>query len=205
MKFKNFIFDVDGTILDSKYQTVKAYDLLAREILGRGLTPEEEIFAFHKTSVQTLDLLEIETSEENMMKLYNYFHDLSLDVGYFEGVTEVLDEMKMHNVFIGLATNRNKGESDYALYNNGLKKYFDDYVCKDDVKNAKPSGEMLTLYMERHNLNPDDTIFIGNAIGDHMAAIDAGIKYGLCKWGTEEFLDEDAIEFEEPKDILKLL
>lgn len=205
MKFKNFIFDVDGTILDSKYQTVKAYDLLARELLGRGLTPEEEIFAFHKTSIQTLELLEIEIIDVNLVKLYNYFHDLSEDVGFFDGVTEVLDEMQKKDVFMGLATNRNKDESDFALEHNGLKKYFDDYVCKDDVKNAKPSGEMLIFYMEKHNLKPDETIFIGNAIGDHMAAIDAGIKYGLCKWGTEEFLDEEAIVLEEPKDILKLL
>lgn len=205
MRFKNFIFDLDGTLINSKAQTVNGYECLAKELLGRGLTDEEKVFAFHKTSSQTLALLGIEENDENYLKLYNYFMELSKDVEFYAGITDVLGELLKRDVFIGIATNRNRMEGDFAFEYNGLAPYFKDYICKDDVKNSKPSGEMLVSYMEKHNLNPSDTIFIGNAPGDHMAAIDAVIQYGLCEWGTEEYIDEEAIIFNEPKDILKLL
>lgn len=205
MKFKNLIFDVDGTLLDSKAQTIKAFELLSNEIIGRTLTDDEKISAFHKPSTETLTDLGIANNQENMDKLFKYFHDLSYEIKMFDGIKDVLQKLKSKDVFMGLATNRNTMESEFALKYNGLGEFFDDFICRSDVVNGKPSGEMLLKYMSRHNLEPSETIFIGNATADHLAAIDAGIEYGLSEWGTDEYLDEDAVVLDTPEDILKIL
>ena len=205
MKFKNIIFDVDGTLLDSRSQTIEAFDRLAMDKIGRHLEGEERDFAFHNPSLETLKALGLETNEENMTELYRHFHDLSGRLKFFPGMEEVLYQLKERGVFLGLASNRDIDECDYALAHNGLGQYFDDYACRDHVANPKPSGEMLVWYMKKHGLNPAETIYIGNAVTDHMAAIDAGISYGIAEWGTTEYLREKAILLSNPRDILNIL
>ena len=204
MTFKNIIFDVDGTLLDSRSQTIEAFDRLAMDKIGRHLQGEEREFAFHNPSVETLKALGIETNEENMAELYRHFHDLSGNLKFFPGMEEVLAQLKERGVFMGMASNRDIDECDYALAHNGLGEYFDDFACRDHVANPKPSGEMLVWYMKKHGLNPEDTIYIGNAVTDHMAAIDAGISYGIAEWGTTEYLQETGIVLSTPRDILKI-
>ena len=204
MKCKNIIFDVDGTLLDSRSQTIEAFDRLAMDKIGRHLEGEERDFAFHNPSLETLKALGLETNEENMAELYRHFHDLSGSLKFFPGMKEVLDQIKTKVNFMGMASNRDTDECEYALAHNGLGVYFDDYACRDHVANPKPSGDMLVWYMKKHGLNPADTIYIGNAVTDHMAAIDAGISYGIAEWGTTEYLKEKGISFKEPKDILKI-
>ena len=204
MKFKNIIFDVDGTLLDSRSQTIEAFDRLAMNKIGRHLKGEEREFAFHNPSVETLKALGIETNEENMAELYRQFHDLSGNLKLFPSLKEVLDQLKGRGVFLGMASNRDIDECEYALAHNGLGEYFDDFACRDHVANPKPSGDMLVWYMKKHGLNPAETIYIGNAVTDHMAAIDAGISYGIAEWGTTEYLQEKGIVLSTPRDILKI-
>ena len=204
MTFKNIIFDANGTLLDSRSQTIEAFDRLAMDKIGRHLQGEEREFAFHNPSVETLKALGIETNEENMAELYRHFHDLSGNLKFFPGMEEVLAQLKERGVFMGMASNRDIDECDYALAHNGLGEYFDDFACRDHVANPKPSGEMLVWYMKKHGLNPAQTIYIGNAVTDHMAALDAGISYGIAEWGTTEYLQETGIVLSTPRDILKI-
>ena len=140
-----------------------------------------------------------------MGELFAHFDELAHGIGMFAGMKEVLTVVKARANFMAFATNRDRTGSHIVLDQNGMDKFFDTFVCKDDVENPKPSGDMLVLLMKENNLDPHETIYIGNALSDHLAAIDAGIAYGASEWGTDEYLNHDKILLKEPADILKLL
>ena len=71
------------------------------------------------------------------------------------------------------------------------------------VLNPKPSGEMLLKYMDMMKLEKHEVLFVGNAITDHMAAIDAGIDFFYCRWGTVEYLKKSAIILDRPEELLQ--
>jgi len=61
--------------------------------------------------------------------------------------------------------------------------------------------------MRRLQANPEQTVYIGDAIYGLQCAKGAGVKFGLALWGaktTEGFETADFI-FTEPKDILNLI
>ena len=203
--FKNFIFDIDGTVLDSRFATIEAFERITQAKIGRQLTDEEKAITLHLPVVDVLAALEIEANAENMGELFAHFDELAHDIEVFPGMDQVLSELKTRAAFMGFATNRDDLGSQIVLEQNGLNKYFQAYVCKDDVENPKPSGDMLVLMMEKYGLDPAETIYIGNALSDHLAAIDAGIAYGASEWGTDEYLNHDKILLKKPDDILKLI
>ena len=203
--FKNFIFDIDGTILDSRFATIEAFERMTMKKIGRPLTVEEKAITLHLPVIDVLAALKIEANAENMGELFAHFDELAQGIGLFDGMEEVLTQVKARANFMAFATNRDRTGSHIVLDQNGMDKFFDTFVCKDDVENPKPSGDMLVLLMKENNLDPHETIYIGNALSDHLAAIDAGIAYGACDWGTDEYLNHDKILLKEPADILKLL
>ena len=203
--FKNFIFDIDGTILDSRFATIEAFERMTMKKIGRPLTTEEKAITLHLPVIDVLAALKIEANAENMGELFAHFDELAQGIGLFDGMEEVLTQVKARANFMAFATNRDRTGSHIVLDQNGMDKFFDTFVCKDDVKNPKPSGDMLVLLMKENNLDPHETIYIGNALSDHLAAIDAGIAYGASEWGTDEYLNHDKILLKEPADILKLL
>ena len=204
-KYKNLIFDCDGTLLDSNEATVGAFDAFARLMINRGLTEKEADDIFHASSEQSVINLGIPTTTANMLKLQELFDANSGSIKFFDGVEDVLAILKDKNINMGVATNRSEGETLIAMNANGIGKYIDKFTCRDYGENPKPSGDMLKYYLKKHNLKKDETLMLGNAIADHLAAIDAGIDYAYCMWGTKLKHDAEAIEIEKPEEILNLV
>lgn len=204
-KYKNLIFDCDGTLLDSNQATVGAFNEFAKLMLKRGLTKEESEDVFHRSSEESLLELGIPTTTANMLKLSEIYNSKSGSIKFFDGMEEVLQKLKDRGVHMGMATNRNNEESKFALKENGIGKYITRYTCRDFGLNPKPSGDMIRYYLEKYNLKKSETIMLGNAIHDHLAAIDAGIDYAYCMWGTTTKHDEKAIELVNVEDILDLV
>lgn len=197
-KYNSIIYDCDGTLLDSKNFTIKAYELL----LERKMTEAEVEKVFHQTQNQSLRMFNIKLNGENIKKIEDLYKNVNDLVKPFPGIIDVLRTLSKRGVHQGMATNRNKEAAYQAFLSNDLNKYLRDVVYADLVKNPKPAGDMLTLYIENHGLEPDETLYVGNAISDHKAAIDAGIDFCYCEWGTVDFMDEHAIILKRPSDLL---
>lgn len=200
-KYDAVIYDCDGTLLDSKKFTIKAYELL----LERNMTDEEIEKVFHQTQMESLQMFNINLSDENINKIEELYKNVNDLVKPFPGVIDLIKSLNKAGVHQGMATNRNKAAAYQAFLSNGLNRYLEDLVYADLVENPKPSGDMLTLYIENHSLNRDKTIYVGNAISDHKSAIDAGIDFAYCEWGTVDFMDERAIILNRPEDLFKYI
>lgn len=204
-KYKNIIFDCDGTLIDSFRATSTAFQRFTNHMLGRSLSTNELDEIFHKTVEGCFDILGIEHSKDNLIILNRYFEEESRDIKFYDGMEGVLRNLKERNIVMGLASNRTRFELLYAMKEHGISEYIDEYVSKDDVAKAKPAGDMLLYFIEKHKLLKDETIYLGNAISDHLSALEAGIDYAYCMWGTNNTIDEPHIKLGEVKEIMNLI
>lgn len=204
-KYKNIIFDCDGTLIDSKEASVKSYNEFLRIKLNRELTQRELEDFFHNSTEAAMRTLGITIDEGTINLLNECFLRYNSLVVVFEGLFDVLKELKNRNIYLGMATNRDKEAAEFALETYGLGDYINDFTCAAFVANPKPSGDMLKYFFKKNNLKKEDTIMLGNSIADHMAALDAGVDFAYCMWGTNEKHEVSAIELHLPEEILGLV
>lgn len=197
-KYKAIIYDCDGTLLDSKIKTVRAYEIL----LGRKLKDFEKELVFHQTEKETFERYGLEYNKKNRSVIQDLYMKSQEFVKPFDGIMYLLKEVHKRKVHQGLATNRNKRGAIAALNSNNLYKYLSDVAHAELVENPKPAGDMLLYYVKKHKLNLKETLFVGNALTDHGAALDAGMDFAYVSWGTEEYREEEAIILNRPSDLL---
>ena len=190
--YKAIIYDCDGTLLDSKNVTIETYEYM----IGRKLTQGEMEKVFHQTQIESFKMF-------NLERIENMYKEIDDSIKPFDGVMNLLKAVKRLGIHQAMATNRNTEAANLALNGYGLQKYIETVVHADMVLNPKPSGEMLLKYMDMMKLEKHEVLFVGNAITDHMAAIDAGIDFFYCRWGTVEYLKKSAIILDRPEELLQ--
>ena len=55
-------------------------------------------------------------------------------------------------------------------------------ILADDTQKHKPDPEPLLICLERLGCQPEDTIYIGDAASDYLAAQNAHVAFGYAKW-----------------------
>ncbi|MDY3946852.1 MAG: HAD family hydrolase [Ezakiella sp.] len=200
-KYKSIIFDCDGTLLNSKDATIRAYELM----VGSKFNNEIKNKIFHQSRIDTFKMLGLSENKETIDE-FNRFYRLGIkDTKFYDGILELLSILKEEGIHIGMATNRETSSAEEVLRDNGLNSYISDMVDAEQAGLPKPSGKMLDIYVTRNGLKKKETLFVGNAISDHLAAIDAGIDYAYCRWGTKDYDEKEAIILDMPKNLLSYI
>lgn len=186
---KAIIFDKDGTIIDlgntwdeptihamdvmmnltdlspeertefKRKMGVEATEIVPNSMVAAGSIHEQSVFL---SEVVPLPLSEIELKLEQLYYDYISASEVSLDV--VNHVESVLDELK-ENYFLGLVTNDNRRITEATLTKTGLIKYFDYVACADDFK-PKPDPSALYDLKEKHGINLDEMVYVGDSSVD---------------------------------------
>lgn len=177
------LFDLDGTLLDSRPAIVNAYQLAIAELEGHRLEPDDEhlqelmrrrpkeYFAQHYSSRQRA-LTEA------------YQHHYSSDLAKpFEGVPELLEHLSDH-CDIGIVSNKGKVRILSDLDRCGLSKdRFSVIIGAEDSPERKPHPAPLLKAIENLSLKPSDAIYVGDGPHDVRAAKAAAMRSVAVAWG----------------------
>lgn len=204
--YKCFIFDIDGTILDTEIVVLKSLQK-ALEMEGLVFPLEDLRFALGIPGENALSLLPISNPKRvlhNWIQLgESYFNEISV----FSGLREVILFLSCCDVKIGIVTSKTKQEYIDGFEPFGLTDYFNHYICADDTDRHKPHPEPPQKCITHLKSKPEETIYIGDTQYDLQCAKSAGADFGLAYWGTkniEGFQEADHI-FYKPTDILSTL
>jgi HAD superfamily hydrolase (TIGR01509 family) len=164
MKLKAIVFDLDGTLVDSKLN----FDLMRDEI---GIPQGEPI----------LEFLERHPDPSFVTHAMNIVHQHelrgALSATVIDGVIELLQTIKSFKIPLGLLTRNSKEITDLTLSNLNLD-FFDSVITRDCAR-PKPDPEGLIVMSKSWSLPPIDMIYIGDYGFDIETAKAAGCRAGL--------------------------
>ncbi len=179
------IFDLDGTLIESKWDIAHSVNLTLEE-LGLPCRPQEEIFGFVGDGVKRL--LRLAVGEENQAKYEEALrvfrgHYLAhcLDrTRFYPGVETVLTHFADKHKAV--ATNKSMEYTKVIL--DGLGNHHFAYmVGGDDGYGLKPEPGMLLKIMEALNVPRERTVLIGDSTNDINGGHNAGIRVCAVGYG----------------------
>ena len=193
MSLKLAIWDMDGTIVDSRevIQTamVRSFESLdlppppyeeTRKTIGLGLAEACQILA-PSVSGAKLDAL-VEAYRLSFVQLRaegDGFEPL------YDGATETLKRLAEEGWLLGIATGKARRGIDAFFEQHGLRELFDTTWCADDGP-GKPHPFMCEQAMASVGAEPDQTLIIGDAIHDIRMGLNARIHTIGVSWGFGE-------------------
>ena len=189
MKFESIIFDVDGTLWDSRALLAQAYNaqLQAEGIQGLHVTAEILKPLFGKPMDKLADgLFEGVVPAPERYRLMDRCitrMDAFMEekAGPHMGYPELLSTMEKlkenHRLFI--VSNGQKGYPQMAANKLGLTHLMDGYLSWGDT--GKSKGQTILQLMQTHGI--ENAVYIGDTQGDLEACREAGIPFVFTSFG----------------------
>ncbi|CZQ80067.1 Hypothetical protein Tpal_32 [Trichococcus palustris] len=205
---QTFIFDIDGTIIDTEQSIFIGLDKILIKHAGRRATKEDMLKVFGIPGIK--GLIALGFTHEEATDLHPKWSAISREhidtVAIFDGMKATLQHLKDNHHRLGIVTSKTRESFDRSFTPFGLTHLFDEIITSSDTKEHKPSGEPLTECLNRLDVPAEQAIYIGDSIFDNLCARNADVAFGLAEWGshTSEGFDADHI-FKKPQDILSVL
>jgi phosphoglycolate phosphatase len=184
---KLLIFDLDGTLADSRLDVANAirYALVQ---LGHAPLPHEEIYSFVGNGIQRSIERMLGTQApdivEQAIKLYrqHYGQHLLDHTVLYPHVKETLDAF--HYKKKAIISNKRQEPSVAILEGLGISHHFNMILGGDQVEEKKPAPEAVFRTVDQLAVAPGDAIIIGDSPEDIQAGraaglITCGVTYGF--------------------------
>lgn len=206
MKYKHIIFDIDGTMLDSAYADLTALQKVLSELQHRDYPISDLRFALGIPGEVALKQLGVKDVSMANQRWNRYMKELAHTMRLFEGIKELLLELKGRGIELGIITSKNRKEfqSDFTPF--GLDAYFGTIITVEDSVAPKPSAEPMLAYLNKTGTHPQEVLYIGDTSYDKECATNAKVDFGVAAWGCCSAEQIHATHsFEAPGDILHIL
>lgn len=196
MNAQSLIFDIDGTLWDSRALVAQGYNLQLRAEGRDELCVDAErlrsLFGMTMTDIADRIFASVPTSEryalmERCMATENRFlAEADCHIGY-PRVRETLAELKTrHRLFI--VSNSQCGYPELCMEKLGVRELFSGWLCFGDTHT--PKGQTIRTLMARYAIS--DAVYIGDTAADAQAARQAGAKFVWAAYGFGTATDFDA-------------
>lgn len=221
MKYKNYIFDLYGTLIDihtdenemmlwefmveylkEHFGTITSaiklkadYAKICADETAKLADRNGSSYPEIKIEWVWSRLIDSDCSEDEMRALCTAFREKSRDKFVcYKNVPEVLSKIKSEGVHVYLLSNAQRLFTEKELDDAGLTEYFDDIFISSDMGIKKPDAAFINSLMKKHGLIKSETVMVGNEIkADIGSAIAAGVDgiYLNTYHHTPEELDAD--------------
>jgi phosphoglycolate phosphatase len=181
------VFDLDGTLIDSRGDLADSANALIVERGGRPLTEEaiggmvgEGAALLVRRALAAASLPIEEGSVARFLELYD--ERLLNRTRPYEGIPEVLQALAPHAV-LAVLTNKPASPTRRLLEALGLAPFFASAIGGDGPLPRKPDPAGLMALIERHGSTPARTVLVGDSRIDFETARAAGTAVCLARYG----------------------
>ena len=212
-KIENFIFDIDGTLIDTIDMYMPAMiDTLAQH--GHPVAPDKVEQTKHDlfgiTGRDALRLAGI--SEEEIPEMLKDWFDLAYQradrAKVIEGIPEMLNTLaNREDAKIAIATSKLADEyQEYFVNTYDFAKLFKVAITSADTKKHKPAPDPILAAMDKMGADPATTVYVGDTINDMKAAHAAGAKFAgaLYSSANPDSIKDADFPLMKPADLLEI-
>lgn len=182
MKYRHFLFDIDGTLLNTEKTGVLSLQQTVLELTGKNMAYEELYDFFGLPSAEASKVLGASDAQQFAETWEIHFQELMHLVTVFPGVEDALAAIKKAGCHLGIVTSRNRFELGYDPTLRKWSSFFDLMVSSEDTVRHKPFPDPILFYMEKMNASKEECIYIGDTTHDWQCACGAGIDFALADW-----------------------
>lgn len=188
MKYRNIIFDFDGTLVDTAaliiatmHRTIDALNLPTKSDAEC-----KSMIGYRLEDVPPLLWPEIPDLSERYVTTYRAIFNTIKDaykIHLYPGVLETLDTLHRNGVRMAIASSRSKASLQEYCAELHIGEYFQMLVGGGDVKNGKPSPEPVNHILSAQGWNSNETLVVGDMnvdilMGKRAGTAACGVTYG---------------------------
>jgi HAD superfamily hydrolase (TIGR01509 family) len=203
------LFDIDGTLVDSNYLHVDAWERAAADA-GFPVSAWHLHRAIGKDSAKLLETVFVDATDEQRdraKELHSeYYTGMASRLKVLPGARELLAAVAERGMKVVLATSAPEDELEMLRDVLEVEDAVWSVTSAGDVETAKPEPDIVEVALKKGETDADGAIFVGDSIWDVKAAAAAGVQtIGVRSGGIseEELRGAGAIAvYDDPADLL---
>lgn len=185
---KNFIFDLDGTIINSSKEILTCFDKAFKQA---GVDFDQSRLNSDVIGPPLKEIIRLiagrDLSDSDISNITSYFREIydndTDDVSeLYAGIYDFLLNLKKSGYKLFIATFKPDKPTKRIVSQFGLS-MFDDLYSIDKFGKPITKTDMILDILEKYNLEKSETVMIGDALSDVQAAKKAGVLDVAVLWG----------------------
>ena len=176
-----FLFDLDGTVLDTTDLIVASFLYTFETGLGQAVTREQLMVHFGRPLVEQFRLMRpdlLDHQIDRLVRLYLEHNEAEHDglVQLVPGADIGLRTLAATGNPLGIVTSKRRDLTRRGLRLFGLDELFSVIVALESTRRHKPHPEPVEYAIKRLKADPKRTIYVGDSPYDMMAGHAAGVR-----------------------------
>lgn len=214
MKYRNIIFDFDGTLADTAELTVETMHKTNRALNLPDKSDAEckAMIGYRLEEIPSILWPEMPDLSERYAATFREIYKSAKEdfkVRTYPGVSDTLTRLKLNGIRMAVASSRSKVSLMDLCHELHIDDYFQMVVGGGDVKNGKPAPDPVNLVLATQGWDKDETLVVGDMsvdilMGKAVGAATCGVIYGNGSVAELRDVGADYLisDFSELKDLL---
>ncbi|MET0463014.1 MAG: HAD family phosphatase [Chitinophagaceae bacterium] len=194
MKYKAFLFDMNGTMIDDMRYHIEAWHRILNE-LGAGISIErmkEECYGKNDELLERIFPGRFSPEEKKKMsweKEQQYQDSFRPHLKLLDGLAEVLAKAKKDGIKMAIGSAAIMFNIDFVVDELQIRDYFDALISADEVSVSKPDPETFLVCAEKLGAAPENCLVFEDSPKGVEAAARAGMDCAVITslHGKEDF------------------
>jgi phosphoglycolate phosphatase len=203
-KFTAVLFDLDGTLIEFKFEAKKSRVHMISWLNGIGFDTGElsnesktqEILQYVRTKCSSFGSLSYPQIKESLYGILDDYEFKAFSIARpHPGSLGLLKDLKSKQMLCGLVTNSGRKPVDSILGAFGFLHYLSTVITRDEVENLKPEPDGLLAAIRDLRVSAEQSVYVGDSILDIRAAKKADMA---CIALSEGMYDRETLAQEKP-------
>lgn len=174
-------FDLDGTIGETIDLCIQAFVEAVSPYTGKRLSAEEIVQTFGLNEEGMIKKMAGEHWESALTDFYARYKAMhGRRPSPFGGIEELIRKLRDRKVLVALVTGKGKVSCEITLERFGMERCFDCIEVGSPERNRK--AEALRDLQHKYRLQPDELVYVGDAVSDVGACSEAGVRCLSAAW-----------------------